>query len=69
VAIDRVGVELDLSRPAQSGIFVTDKLVAEQIEVDPVFGAAAFGAAQQPAVESACLGDVAHLYGDVKRGQ
>ncbi len=44
-------------------------LVAVEVEVNPVFGAAAFGAAQDPAVEAARLGNVIDREGDVKRGQ
>ena len=48
---------------------MADKLVTEQVEVDPVPVAATFRAAECLAVEAARLGDVAHLHGHVKGRQ
>ena len=43
-----------------------DDLVAEEVEVDPVVGAAALRAAQNGAVKVACGGEVVDGEGDVK---
>ena len=37
-----------------------DDLMTEEIEIDPVIARAAFGTAEQVAVESAGLGKIAH---------
>jgi hypothetical protein len=41
-------------------------LIAEKVEVDPVFGAPAFSAAQDLAIEPAGRGQVAHEEGEVE---
>jgi hypothetical protein len=41
-------------------------LVAEEIEIDPGVGAAAFGAAEHVAVEAACAVEVANVKGKMK---
>jgi hypothetical protein len=48
---------------------VRDDLVAEEIEVDPLCGAAAFGAAEGGSIECAGGVEVINGKGDVKRGE
>jgi hypothetical protein len=48
------------------GLVVGDDLVAEEVEVDPVVGAAALGTAQDGAVEVAGGGEIVNGKGDVE---
>jgi len=48
---------------------VGDYLVAEEVEVDPLVGRAAFGAAQQLAIEGAGFGEVSYWEGQMERTQ
>jgi len=48
---------------------VGDDLVAEEVEVDPLVRAAAFGTAERGAVEVACGIEVVDGEGDVERGE
>ena len=50
-----------------SRIQMRDELVTEEVEIDPLGGAAAFGATQQFAIESARGGQVVNRYRKVKR--
>ena len=54
---------------AVGGLEVRDDLVAEEIEVDPLGGAAALGTVQYGAVEGAGGFEVVDGKGDVKRGE
>jgi hypothetical protein len=45
---------------------VKGDLVAEKVEVDPGVGAAAFGAAQDVAIETACAVEVANVEGKME---
>jgi len=63
MAIDRVMV---LDRRAGAGLVVGDDLMAEEIEVDPLGGAAALRAAKSLAVEGAGGGEVVDGEGDVE---
>ena len=46
-----------------------DDLMAEEVEVDPVVGAAALRAAQDGAVKVACGGEIVNGEGDVEGAQ
>jgi len=63
VAIDRIMV---LDRRAGAGLVVGDDLMAEEIEVDPLGGAAALRTAKSLAVEGAGGGEVVDGEGDVE---
>ena len=69
VPVHMIVVLPDLAVLAERRVQVTHELVAEQIEVDPLRVAAAFGAPERVLVEAPRFGDVAHLHGDVERGQ
>ena len=64
--VDRVAVARDAAVCAEVRVQVGDDLVAEEVEVDPGFAAAAFGEAEFRAVEFAGFGDVADLEGEVE---
>lgn len=64
VAVDGVGV--GLGSGGVGGLVVRDDLVAEEVEVDPGVGAAAFGAAEDGAVEVAGGGEVVDGESDVE---
>jgi hypothetical protein len=63
-AVDGVAVEAVCGR---SGLVMGDDLVAEEVEIDPVVGAAALRAAQDGAVKVAGGGEVVDREGDVER--
>ncbi|MCY1238631.1 hypothetical protein D9M72_513810 [compost metagenome] len=65
VAVYRAGLAAAAFFRCQMG----HDLVAVEVEVDPVFRAAAFRAAQQFAVELARTGDAVDREGQVERGQ
>jgi hypothetical protein len=64
VAID--GIAVRVFGDCGSGLEVGDDLVAEEVEVDPVIGAAAFGTAENLAIKEAGGGEIVDGKGDVK---
>lgn len=66
VAVDGVEVRTDTAILAEIRVEVTDELMTEHVEVDPCGVAAAFGAADDVAIEAARFGDVPDLNRDVK---
>ena len=66
VAVDRV---VDGRAGSAVDRQVRDELVAEEVEVDPLGGAAAFGAAEQLAIEPARVAQAANGYGQMERLQ
>jgi hypothetical protein len=63
VAVHRIVVP---ARP-HPGVEMGDDLVAEEIEIDPVFGASAFAAIEEIAVESAGGGEVVDGKSEMER--
>jgi MipA family protein len=61
VTVHGIAVRGDAARGAQLGIKVAHQLMAEEIEIDPVRGAAPLGAAEHATIERTCLGNVANL--------
>jgi len=68
VSVDGVVVG-GVGRGGIAWLEVGDDLVAEEVEVDPLVGAAAFGTAEDGAVEVAGAGEVVDREGDVKWGE
>src|ERR1039458_2427066 len=69
VPVHEVEMARELAGCAQFGVQVTDELVSIEIEINPARIAAALGTTEDILVETARLGDVAHLHGDVERCQ
>ncbi len=64
MAVHSVGMRLFLARG--DGVLVNHQLMTEEIEVDPMLAAAAFGAAEHLAIETPGGGQVMHGDGEVE---
>ena len=65
LAVDGIG----RTAPHLLGREMGDDLMAEQVEIDPMVGAAPFGAAEQPSVEAARGTEVVDRKGKMERRQ
>ena len=66
LTVHGVKVRADASVRAELRVQMTHELVAVHVEIDPVGGAAALGAAEHLAIEATRLGDIPDLDGDMK---
>ena len=64
MAVDRVAVRGVFL--CSSGFVMSNDLVAEEIEVDPVFGASPFGKTENSPVKVTCFFEIIDRKGDVK---
>src|SRR4029077_2414910 len=69
MTVNGVEVCVDASVRSELPVEVADELMPEHVEIDPVGGAAALGAAEHAGIEVPRLLQVPDLDGDMKRGE